>query len=196
MTPKALVENGTITPILYPRAVTIGNVQHGANIFTDMTRAQLRKIGIYPLVLASAPAAYHTVGKVTYAKVVNQVIESRTDTPMTLSEVKAQKKADLSMGYQTALMGNTVTYKGSTFQADQDSIRALTETLTAVNSGWTLPTSFMWIDSANIPHPADVVFLKGLASAMADSKTALFAGLQIAKSNVTAAADIASVIAI
>jgi len=94
--------------------------------------------------------------------------------------------------YQTALDAG-VTYNGALFQSDAKSIAMLSETLTAIANGWTLPTGFAWIDAVNTPHPANTVFLKGLSAALANHKAALFARLQAAKAAIAAATTVAAV---
>jgi len=83
---------------------------------------------------------------------------------------KTLKKAQIESDYQTALDAG-VTYSGALFQSDAKSIATLSETLTAVANGWTLPTGFAWIDAANTAHPANAVFLKGLSTAIKAAKT-------------------------
>jgi len=102
-----------------------------------------------------------------------------------LATTKATTLGQIKTDYQTAL-DSGVTYSGALFQSDAKSIATLSETLTAIANGWTLPTGFSWIDAANASHPANTAFLKGLSTALANHKAALFARLQTAKTTITA----------
>jgi len=117
----------------------------------------------------------------------------------TPTEVLATEKnaalAKVADTYCTSLDAG-VTYNGATFQSDAKSIATLSETLTAINNGWTLPTGFAWIDATNVPHAADIPFLKGLSTAYANHKSALFARYQVAKSKIATATTIATVVKI
>jgi len=108
------------------------------------------------------------------------------DKPAVLVLAKAVKKSAILDAHSKALDAG-VSYQGALFQSDTQSIQTLAETLTALGNGWTLPAGFAWIDAANTPHPADIVLLKGLSTAFADHKSALFARLQVAKAAITAA---------
>jgi len=111
---------------------------------------------------------------------------SGTAWALPIAETRAAGIAALKRDYQAALdMG--VTFNAASFQSDAPSMQQLAEVLTALGNGWPLPTGFAWIDAANAPHPADLVFLQGLAAAFADHKSALFARWQIARAKVQAA---------
>jgi len=109
-----------------------------------------------------------------------------------LATTKATSLGQIKTDYQTALDAG-VTYSGALFQSDAKSIATLSETLTAIANGWTLPTGFAWIDAANTAHPANAVFLKGLSTAIANHKAALFARLQAAKAAIKSAKTVAAV---
>ncbi|RME58182.1 DUF4376 domain-containing protein [Candidatus Parcubacteria bacterium] len=110
-----------------------------------------------------------------------------------LSVVKQEKLSQLRIDYETALNAG-VTYQGATFQSDPSSIQSLNEVLTALANGWVLPANFEWIDANNTPHPVpDVTWLQGLATVLADHKSALFARLQKAKAAVRAAKTVSAV---
>lgn len=106
--------------------------------------------------------------------------------PPSLDEIKARKKAELILAYNSAL-SNGVAYAGTVFQCDDRSVARLNAVLTAVNNGWTLPSGFEWIDVNNVRHQADVAFLQGLADAMATNNAVLFFKLRNAKDAVAAA---------
>jgi len=65
--------------------------------------------------------------------------------------------------------------------------------LTAINTGWPLPADFVWIDSTNKNHPADITFLKGLAITFANNRSKLFARLQVAKTLINNAKTITAI---
>lgn len=109
-----------------------------------------------------------------------------------IAKVKLAKIAQVKADYQAALDAG-VTYSGALFQSDAKSISTLTETLTAISNGWTLPAGFAWIDAVNTPHPASATFLQGLSTAMATHKSGLFARLQAAKTSVDTAKTVAAV---
>jgi len=112
-----------------------------------------------------------------------------------ITQISADRIVQLETDYQTALDAG-VTYNGALFQSDEKSITTLAEVLTAVANGWTLPAGFVWIDNANNAVTANVAFLKGLSSAFADHKSALFTRLYTAKSKVRAATTIKAVNAV
>jgi len=136
------------------------------------------------------PVGFHTP---KYEKSTDSWIEG--DPVAALDNQKNSKKSVVDDDYQTAIDAG-VTYSGALFQSDAKSIATLSETLTALANGWTLPTGFVWIDAANTPHPADIVFLKGLSSALANHKSTLFARLQTAKASIAAATTTAEVDAV
>jgi len=119
MIPAALVENGTIMPFLYEQAFTAKGVNHPANVLTLWTPAQLKKIGVYPLVRAAAPAPYHTPGEPTYSfsQIKRKVIESRTDKIMPLSDIKPLKQNEIDMEFEAAVQSMTLGYP----QAERES---------------------------------------------------------------------------
>ena len=117
------------------------------------------------------------------------------DAQAELDDAKAEKLIALRADYESLLAGG-VQYDGAVFETDAKSTTALAETLTAVANGWTLPAGFVWRDSANVDHPADVAWLKGLATAMADHKAAAFRRLSAAKDAVRAAGTVADVEAV
>jgi len=98
--PSAIIENGTIKPILYAQPVTIGGVDYPANIFDLWSAAELASIGIHPLIHASSPLPYHIAGTPTYKKVGNEVIESRIDTEMLLADIKAMRISEIDMQFE------------------------------------------------------------------------------------------------
>ncbi len=105
---------------------------------------------------------------------------------------RAEAEGRIKGEYQTALDAG-VTYSGAVYQSDAKSISTLAEVLTAISNGWPLPAGFAWIDTVNKPHPADIVFLKGLSTALANHKAVLFARLQIAKAAINAAKTVTAV---
>jgi len=104
-------------------------------------------------------------------------------TAETLSAAKESALAAVNISYYTALDA-VVTYNGALFQSDAKSVQTLSETLTAISNGWVLPKNFTWIDANNTAHLADVVFLQGLSSVIANHKAALFTRLFTAKQSV------------
>ncbi len=109
-----------------------------------------------------------------------------------LADASFSMIAEIQRTYQTALNVG-VSYRTFTFQSDEKSISTLTEVLTSLSNGWVLPLGFAWIDSSNVPHPASVIFLKGLSTALANHKSALFTRLQIAKAAIATAKTVTAI---
>lgn len=109
-----------------------------------------------------------------------------------IAKVQANRAMQIKTDFQTAL-DSGVAFSGALFQSDAGSITTLTEVLTAVSNGWSLPEGFAWIDAANKPHPAGIVFLKELSVLLTNHKEALFARFQVAKEAITAAKTVAAV---
>ncbi len=117
------------------------------------------------------------------------------DKAAALALAQEAAMSQLNDEYQTALNGG-VTYSGITFQSDKASMDNMNETLTAVSNGWVLPAGFAWVAADNSLHPADLVFLQGLASEFANNKAAAFAAFQASKISVRKATTKAAVLKI
>jgi len=119
MLPAAIVEKGTITPLLNARAFTINGISHPANVLELWSPAELKKIGVYPLSRAAAPRQYYVEGTPTYklSRLSGTVIESRTDSPMSLADVKLIKQAEIDAEFETAIQSMTSGYP----QAERES---------------------------------------------------------------------------
>jgi len=101
MIPAAIVNaDKTITPIFRAQSVTVGSVQYPANIFDLWSPAELKAIGIYPLVPQSAPDQWHVAGTPTYKLVAGKVVESRTDTEIDLASAKTIKQSQIDMDFE------------------------------------------------------------------------------------------------
>jgi len=108
--PSAIIENGTIKPILYAQPVTIGGVDYPANIFDLWSAAELAVIGIHPLIYAPSLLPYHIAGAPAYTFVAGEALESRVDTPMLLADVKAQKQMEIDQEFDAAIAQMTTGY--------------------------------------------------------------------------------------
>jgi len=106
----ALVEGAQITPLLYAQPFTSRGINHPANALILWTPAQLKKVGVYPLVKAAPLHPYYVAGTPTYALVRGAVIESRIDTPMPLADVKTQKQMEIDMEFETSIAQMTAGY--------------------------------------------------------------------------------------
>jgi len=90
------------------------------------------------------------------------------------TKVAEKKHREISNEYKAKLDAG-VTYKGTVFQSDEKAVMALVTAVAALATGWTLPGGHTWVDMANVEHPADAAWLKGLLKAFANHKASLFA---------------------
>jgi len=111
-----------------------------------------------------------------------------------IKKMSGVKKAEIETAYQTA-MNAGVTYKNALFQSDEKSVQALVKVLTALANSWVLPAGFVWIDAANVAHPATKTWLNGLNKAFSDHESSLFTRKIQAKAAL-AAIDLTSATAI
>jgi len=95
------------------------------------------------------------------------------------------KKAEIETSYRDALLAG-VTYKTALFQSDEKSVQSLIKVLTALANSWVLPAGFMWVDSANVAHPATKTWLRGLNKAFGDHEASLFSRKLQAKAALSA----------
>jgi len=95
------------------------------------------------------------------------------------------KKAEIETSYSDALNAG-VTYKTALFQSDEKSVQSLVKVLTALANSWVLPAGFVWVDSANVAHPATKTWLRGLNKAFGDHEASLFSRKLQAKSAMAA----------
>jgi len=79
----------------------------------------------------------------------------------TLPDLRAQKKAELQAGYNTAIHKD-ISYMGNMFQAGEGS----QSTLSKVLATGSVPAGFFWMSSENVTVAMDYVELQGLASAL------------------------------
>ena len=123
--------------------------------------------GVVYDITTQEPSEYNILGKLPnnltkLSPTPNQKWDSVSKTWVTdLVKLVSLKKQEIETAYQTEIDKGAL-YSGATFQCDSASIQALNDTLTAISNGWSLPTTFEWIDSNNNPHLADIVWLKGL----------------------------------
>lgn len=102
----AMVKSGQVTAI-YPRpkAITIGDIQHPASIFTAWTAEQKKAIGIYEYseVNASPDSRYYKQG--TSETVVNDsagtVVKTWTPAAKNLADTGSEGDADYQAGVKT-----------------------------------------------------------------------------------------------
>jgi len=135
-----------------------------------------------------------TIAKDAKGNIV-KINKTKVDVEYKRLKLLSERKATmlrLSDAYQTSISGG-VTYNGVSFQSDKNSIDNLNEVLTAISNGWVLPKGFVWIAADNSKHPADLLFLQGLAKAFADNKAKAFNILQAKKALVSTAKTIAAI---
>jgi hypothetical protein len=91
-----------------PRAVTVADVQHPANIFRLWSKADLAAIGFKPARMASADSRYNNLGGETYALdgSTDEWVISYTETPKSVADLKANMKESVSSLAQGALLGS------------------------------------------------------------------------------------------
>ena len=118
-----------------------------------------------------------------------------TIKPKPLSEVKAEKIAQIEAAYIVA-MQQPVTYMGTTFQADAASQDILTKTLVTLNATGSVPAAFWWRDANNNNVAMSLAELNGLAGAMLNQGWAAFQTRVARKDAVTAATSTAEVDAV
>ena len=118
-----------------------------------------------------------------------------TIKPKPLSEVKAEKIAQIEAAY-IAAMQQPVTYMGTTFQADAASQDILTKTLVTLNATGSVPAAFWWRDANNNNVAMSLAELNGLAGAMLNQGWAAFQQRVERKDVVTAATSTAEVDAV
>ena len=90
------------------------------------------------------------------------------------TKVAKKKHREISKEYK-AKLDDGVTYKGAVFQSDEKAVMALVIAVAALATGWIIPNGYTWVDAANVEHPADAAWLKGLLNAFAGHKASLFA---------------------
>ena len=112
-----------------------------------------------------------------------------------LSEVKAEKIAQIEAAYSTA-MQQDVSYMGTTFQTDTASQDILTKTLVTLNATGSVPAAFWWRDANNNNVAMSLAELNGLAGAMLNQGWAAFQTRVARKDAVTAATSTAEVDAV
>jgi len=173
---------------------------HGMRLIPDPAFKPSKKNNIAPMITnpdTQIPLAAVEIQDVNWQRHIDGIIQVYDPATKTwsdyvptkaegLASAKSIALAKIKADYQVALESG-VTYSGTKFQSDAKSISTLAEVLTAAANGWTLPAGFAWIDATNTPHSADAAFLKGLSTAFASHKSALFARLQAAKSSIASA---------
>jgi len=185
MIPAALVESTQITPLLYAQPFTSNGVDHPANALTLWTPAQLKKVGVYPLVHAQSPLPYHVAGTPTYALVNGEVIESRTDTPMPLADVKALKQSDIDAEVETSIQAMTAGYPA----AERESWAVQEAEAEAYTVNNAAPTPFLSGLATARGVPVATIVTKVIANASAfKAASSAFIGKRQARSDALKAA--------
>ena len=75
-----------------PRAVTVSDVQHPANIFRLWSKADLAAIGFKPARMASVDGRYNNLGGETYTLdgSTDEWVIGYTETPRSVADLKAK----------------------------------------------------------------------------------------------------------
>ena len=91
-----------------PRAVTVANVQHPANIFRLWSKAELAAIGFKPARVASVDSRYNDIGGETYTLdgATDEWVISYTETPKDIADLKANMKT-LVNSHATVILQKT-----------------------------------------------------------------------------------------
>ena len=111
-----------------------------------------------------------------------------------LNQARATQLDLINKGFNNQAYG-LVAFKGTTFQADEESRARLLSTLAA----WTvttLPAGFFWTDSSNNPVPMTYAELQNLLATGAGQFFSAFQHLQIQKAAVNNATTIAQIQAV
>jgi len=108
-----------------------------------------------------------------------------------LDKAKTEQIELLKQGFNNQAYG-LVAFKGTTFQADEESRARLLSTLAAWTAT-TLPAGFFWTDSFNNPIPMTYVDLQNLLATGAGQFFAAFQHLQTQKAAVNNATTILDV---
>jgi hypothetical protein len=106
--------------------------------------------------------------------------------PPTLDVLKVTTSNTLADNFVTAI-GQSVSYMGTTFQADKDSRDKLVEVLISCKD--TLPVGFYWVDALNNQVPMTLLELQGLSQAMMAQGWTAFQKLQTLKTKANAASS-------
>lgn len=168
----ALVENGVVSNVVM--------WDGGADWTPD--------VGVTP-VLVTAATGMASAGY-TYANGVFAAPAAPVAV-LSLADAQAVQMAALTVAYSAAIQVS-VSYMGTTFQADNGSQDRLTESLVA----GTVPAGFYWLDANNVQVEMTFVQLQGLASVMLVRGQVEFTKLQGYKTEVRAATSVAAVKAV
>jgi len=128
------------------------------------------------------------------------IVEDEFSPHELVAKAVSDKKGEIDTAYRDALNAG-VTYKSVVFQSDEKSVQSLVKVLTALANSWVLPAGFVWVDAANVAHPATKTWLNGLNKAFSDHESSLFtrkiqAKAALASIDLTSATAIADIQAI
>lgn len=94
-------------------------------------------------------------------EITEQEADAIITPPRSLAELKADKLNELDAAYEVAIQ-QSVSYMGTTFQADEASQLLVTKVLSAGS----VPAGFFWLDANNVKVPMTPADLQGLAGVM------------------------------
>jgi len=109
-----------------------------------------------------------------------------------INAIKDKRLQELGANYQTALDAD-VTYKNALFQADEQSLLALSIKVQAISAGWVPPVTFKWKTSKNGYVVADVQFIHGLFNCIHDRNLKLWDKYQAQKKKIQNAKTLNSI---
>jgi len=162
--PPATIAVGKVA-VFDEAAATWSQVEdHRGKVYDTATGDELQhdRLGVLPVTLTTtAPTANSSWDATAKAWVLDAV------------KLHSIKKQEIETAYQTALNAG-VTYKNALFQSDEKSVQSLVKVLTALANSWVLPAGFVWVDAANVAHPATKTWLIGLNKAFSDHESSLF----------------------
>jgi hypothetical protein len=121
-------------------------------------------------------------------------INAKADANL-IVDSKTGKITLLTQAYNAAIQ-QPVSYMGTTFQADPDSVTKLMQVLAAMSPVGATPTGFYWVDALNNHVAMTLAQAQGLAQAIMGQGWAAFQNLQTKKASVASATSVIAVQAI
>lgn len=113
----------------------------------------------------------------------------------TLAQAQVKQVAILSAAYNAAIQVS-VSYMGTTFQADSDSVAKVLQVLAAMTPAGATPSGFYWLDATNAKVLMTLAQVQGLAQAIMNQGWTAFQNLQTKKASVNSATTVSGVLAV
>ncbi len=109
-----------------------------------------------------------------------------------LINLKNSKKESVNK-IRKNMMDAGITFRGSSYDTDSESLRNIAYWHLQVISGINLPAGFAWRDKNNIDHPADEDFIKELSLAATALGTQIYQASWLHKANIDALGTLSEV---